>query len=71
MPVVFTYTKDVGRFVAGSLELPEWPEKSFMVGDKVTLNELLRLAQDATGKLPSFYQNIDCWLSISPLIYFI
>jgi nucleoside-diphosphate-sugar epimerase len=52
-PVVFTYTKDVGRFAAASLELAKWPEKAFMIGDKVTLNELLRLAQNATGTVLS------------------
>ncbi|KAH8701510.1 hypothetical protein BGW36DRAFT_414534 [Talaromyces proteolyticus] len=50
VPVVFTHSKDVGKFVAASLELREWPEKAFMVGDKVTLNELLRQAEHATGK---------------------
>lgn len=50
VPVVFTYTKDVGKLVAASLDVREWPEKAFIVGDKVTLNELLKLAEDATGR---------------------
>jgi hypothetical protein len=49
VPVVFTLTSDVGKFVAASLD-SEWPEKSVIVGTRVTLNELLSFAEDATGK---------------------
>jgi hypothetical protein len=40
-PIVLTYTKDVARFMAASLNLPKWPQRSIIVGDKVTANELL------------------------------
>lgn len=49
-PVVFTLTRDVGKFVAASLELEKWEPKSVIVGDKVKLNDLLKYAEEASGK---------------------
>src|SRR5882724_1192278 len=39
--VSFTYTFDVGKFVAAALDLPEWPEESMIIGDKITWNEFV------------------------------
>lgn len=50
VPVAFTHTTDVAKFVAASLHLEKWEHRSFIVGDKVTWNEFLRLAEQATGK---------------------
>ncbi|KAI5456181.1 hypothetical protein BGZ63DRAFT_435621 [Mariannaea sp. PMI_226] len=49
IPVVLTHTTDVARFVAASLDLKEWPEASFIRGDKLTLNELVAIAESIQG----------------------
>ncbi|KAG6995843.1 hypothetical protein G7Y79_00041g077950 [Physcia stellaris] len=48
--VALTYTKDVAKFVRRAVESTEpWPEKSVIVGDSVTLNEILQAAEKARG----------------------
>ncbi|KAJ3541419.1 hypothetical protein NM208_g4620 [Fusarium decemcellulare] len=47
--IVFTYTKDVARVVAASLTLERWPERAYIIGDKVTWKQLLKAAEKATG----------------------
>lgn len=46
-PIVFTYSFDVAKFVAAALDLPDWPEELFAVGDRTTWNEFLKLAEEA------------------------
>lgn len=50
-PVTFTHTSDVGRFVAASIDLETWENASFIIGDKMTVNEAVKLAEEAKGKL--------------------
>lgn len=49
IPVVFTHTFDIARFVAALVKEPKWEKESYIIGDKVTLNEFLRLAEKAKG----------------------
>ncbi|OLN89233.1 Pinoresinol reductase 2-like protein 1 [Colletotrichum chlorophyti] len=49
VPVVFTQTFDVGRFVAAMLEQPNLPQETYIIGDKLTFNELVRLAEEIKG----------------------
>lgn len=49
VPVAFTYTQDVARFVAASLTLPRWSSRTWVVGDKVTWNKVVALAESAKG----------------------
>ncbi|KAH7072157.1 hypothetical protein BKA63DRAFT_63759 [Paraphoma chrysanthemicola] len=50
-PVAFTYTFDIGRYVAQTLlSNPVWAEDSIIVGDKLTWTEFLSIAEDVTGK---------------------
>lgn len=49
VPVVFTYTADVAEFVAASLSLPKWETKTHLIGDKLTWNELVALAENVKG----------------------
>ncbi|KAK8107510.1 isoflavone reductase like P3 [Apiospora kogelbergensis] len=49
VPVVFTYSSDIARYVARLVGLPKWDKDSFIVGDKVTWNEFLGFAEEATG----------------------
>lgn len=51
VPVTFTHTTDVAKFVAASLDLDKWDPETYVMGDKVTFNQLLSLAEDAKGKL--------------------
>lgn len=48
-PSAFTHTKDVGKFVAAALDLDKWEPDTFIVGDKVTFNEFVKLAEAAKG----------------------
>lgn len=48
--ITFTALRDVGRFVAASLRLPRWEEDMSMVGETLTMGELLAHAQAVTGK---------------------
>ncbi|KAI0842316.1 hypothetical protein F5Y06DRAFT_124498 [Hypoxylon sp. FL0890] len=49
VPGVFTYTQDIGKFVAALLTLPKWEKESYIVGEKITWNEFLKLAKDVRG----------------------
>ncbi|KAF1843678.1 NAD(P)-binding protein [Cucurbitaria berberidis CBS 394.84] len=45
-----TSLRDVGYFVAAALELSEWQHDMSMSGDKLTIGDLLKYAEEATGK---------------------
>ena len=47
--VSFTYSFDVARFVEAALDLPHWEQELFCYGDKRTLNEVVRIAEEETG----------------------
>lgn len=65
-PVVLTTTKDVGKFVVASLGLEKWSERSIMVGDRKTWNEILAIAEKATGMMISIHHYLlECWLILS------
>ena len=49
--IVYTRLEDIGKFVAASLDLERWPELSQMRGDRIRLNEILRLAEEVRGAL--------------------
>lgn len=49
VPVVFTHTFDVGKFVAALLTKDKWEKESYIIGDKVTLNDFVRIAEDIKG----------------------
>lgn len=48
-PVKYTSTQDVGRFVAGSLDLEHWEPLSGMAGDNKTYDEVVEIAEKVTG----------------------
>lgn len=48
--ISLTSMRDVGRFVAASLDLPKWEEEMSMVGETLTMGELLASAEAVTGK---------------------
>lgn len=45
-----SYSKDVARFLDRLLDEAEWPEWSIISGADTSLNELVALAEKATGK---------------------
>jgi hypothetical protein len=52
--ICMTYTYDLANYVARMLELEDWPEFSVFVGDQVTYNEILAIAEDIKGKLEAY-----------------
>lgn len=49
-PVIFTHTADLAKFVALMLDQEKWDPVTYVLGDRVTWNEFLRLAEEAMGK---------------------
>ena len=49
IPIVFTYTRDVAKVVAASLDLEKWPQHAYIIGDKLTWNRLLQAAEEVQG----------------------
>ncbi|KAF5494065.1 Oxidoreductase swnN [Colletotrichum fructicola] len=49
-PVTLTHSETIGRFVAASLDLPRWPKKALIIGDTLTWNQALEIAEEARGK---------------------
>ncbi|GMF72607.1 unnamed protein product [Aspergillus oryzae] len=50
VPVTLIYSFDMARFVVASLDLEHWEEESRVVGDEITWNEFLVLAEEARGE---------------------
>ena len=60
VPVAFTHTQDVARYVAASLTLPRWSSRTWLVGGKVTWNEVVALAERAKGiKFNVVYDSVE------------
>ncbi|RDH26770.1 NAD(P)-binding protein [Aspergillus welwitschiae] len=49
-PVTLTHSLDIARFVTASLDFPDWPERSWIIGDTVTWNQMLRWAEEFCGQ---------------------
>lgn len=49
--ICMTYTYDVANYVIKALDLDEWPEFSIIVGDEVTYNQILSMAEEITGNI--------------------
>jgi len=49
--ICMTYTYDLANYMVKLLELDEWPELSVFVGDEVTYNEILAIAEEIWGKI--------------------
>jgi nucleoside-diphosphate-sugar epimerase len=48
--VTFTHTSDVGKFVVASVDLEKWDRVSVIIGDKITMNEAVKLVEDTKGE---------------------
>ncbi|KAK0385385.1 hypothetical protein NLU13_7861 [Sarocladium strictum] len=49
-PIAFAYSYDVARVVAEVVSVGEWDEHTYIVGDKLTWNEFVALAESARGR---------------------
>lgn len=61
-PVTLTYTFDVARFVVAALGLESWPANHELrvVGDEVTFNELVAVAEEVKGvKFEVAYDSVE------------
>lgn len=47
--ILITHTTDVALFVAAALSLTDWPEKLVIQGDRLTLNEVVSVAESVKG----------------------
>ncbi|KAL5095472.1 hypothetical protein Trisim1_000247 [Trichoderma cf. simile WF8] len=55
-----TDMRDVGKYAAAALDFEKWDEDSVIVGDKVTINELVEKIEKITGKkLDKSYVSLD------------
>ncbi|KAI9930259.1 hypothetical protein MW887_012072 [Aspergillus wentii] len=60
VPVTFTYTFDLARFVVAALDLEHWPEESRVIGDEMSWNEFVALAETTLEcKFDIHYDPID------------
>lgn len=44
-----SHTCDVGKFAAAALELDQWETRLCLVGDRITVNEFLHIAEKVKG----------------------
>ncbi|KAB8217059.1 NAD(P)-binding protein [Aspergillus novoparasiticus] len=49
VPVVFTHTFDVAEYVAALIGEEKWNERSIIIGDKLTWNDLVSVAETTKG----------------------
>jgi hypothetical protein len=47
--VTFTHTSDIGHFVAASIDLVKWEPLSVVIGDMMTVNEAVAVAEEVKG----------------------
>ncbi|KFY70879.1 hypothetical protein V499_08901 [Pseudogymnoascus sp. VKM F-103] len=58
--IIITHTTDVARFVAAALSLPDWPEKVIIQGDRLTLDEVVAVAESVKGsKFDVTYSSVE------------
>lgn len=50
VPVVFTHTWDIAKFVAAYVQKSTWEKEVYIIGDKITWKQFVALAEDARGK---------------------
>ncbi|KAM0435805.1 hypothetical protein ACHAPT_002693 [Fusarium lateritium] len=49
-PITFTYSFDVAKYTAALLGLEKWQKVSYVIGDKLSWNKLLQLAEATRGE---------------------
>lgn len=60
VPVVFTHSFDVARFVAALIDQPKWDKESYIIGNKLTWNEFVKLVEEVKGtKFEVVYDSLE------------
>lgn len=60
VPVAMTFTTDLAKFVTAALTLLKWEQKTYLIGDKLTWNQLVELAEALkTVKFDVFHNQIE------------
>ncbi|KAH6714334.1 hypothetical protein BKA61DRAFT_481756 [Leptodontidium sp. MPI-SDFR-AT-0119] len=60
VPIVFTHISDVGKYVDAALDLEKWETEYYLIGDKVTWHEFVKLAEAAKGtKFKVVYDSVE------------
>lgn len=64
-PVCFIHTFDLAKYVDLALDLEKWDAAYHVVGDKLSWNEFVKLAEAAKGLNPQILQTCDknIWLT--------
>ncbi|KAL6416037.1 putative nmra-like family protein [Ilyonectria robusta] len=64
-PVCFIHTFDLATYVALALDLEKWDAEYYVMGDKLSWNEFVKLAEAAKGLNPQTHQTCDenIWLT--------
>ncbi|KAK6820107.1 hypothetical protein RU639_007025 [Aspergillus parasiticus] len=47
--VAMTHTSDIGRFVAAVLDLSQWENRYHLIGDSLSIDDMVRIAEEAKG----------------------
>lgn len=55
--IAFTRLIDIARYVVHALDLTDWPQKGYIIGDSVTWHEFIQLAEQARGTFLSLQQS--------------
>lgn len=48
-PLVLTHSRDIARFVVAVLGISHWQKRYHLVGDRLTLNDFVRIAEETSG----------------------
>lgn len=47
--VLMTHTSDISRYVAAIQDIPKWETRYYLIGDRVSLNDAVRIAEEVKG----------------------
>lgn len=47
--LVLTHSRDIARFIVAVLGIPRWEKRHHLVGDRLTLNDFVRIAEEKIG----------------------
>ncbi|KAJ3548981.1 hypothetical protein NM208_g568 [Fusarium decemcellulare] len=57
--VTFTYTRDIARCVVGMIDVDKWEKRSFIVGDRISINEVLAIAERVRGPFTVHHDSLE------------
>ena len=55
--IAMTHTSDISRFVAAVLDLPHWEKRYHLIGDRLSINNMVRVAEEIIGV--TFHKHYD------------